>query len=101
MHDPYTVYARERLCETRRQYQDGLDGQWTVIMHGVGERWSRNVSSGHPWQLCLRIGVDDSSGVQTADVFCCGNLAGEPGPKTAFVSQLGPDHLNCDEPTAL
>ena len=101
MDDPGPVNTSERLGETSRQGKDGLDRQRTVVMHRIGERRPWHVRRAHPRQLRLGIGIDDSGRVYAADVLRGGDLPSEPGPETAFLSQLRPDHLDCDKSAAL
>jgi hypothetical protein len=100
VHDPCDMDRVQALGQTRRQSQQGIRRQRSVLAYRLGQGGSRNIGRGQPWHRSVQIGVDHQRREQAAHLPGCGDLAPEPGPELGIVSEFFADNLDRDRPAA-
>ena len=100
VHHPGAMDRDQRLGQPRGDVPQTVRPQRPLPVYGLLQRRPRQVLRREPRPRGIRIGIDHGGRERPADLPNRLDLAPEPRPEAGIVGELGPDHLQRDEPPA-
>lgn len=100
VHDVRGMDGAQALGQTRRQGQQRMCIQRSVVLHRLEQRRPGDIGRGQPRHRAIQISVDHEGGKEPAYLPGRGDLSPEPGPELGIVGEFLADNLDGNRPAA-